>query len=130
MCKLLCENMENPSAGLFGISEDHIEKYQSLDVRFIKNKAATYFFEAAGDAMAPLIFPLDVLIVDRSINPSHQHIIVGSLNGGEMFCKRLVHKSGQMELHSENPSYSAIKIVKGMQLNIFGVVRSIVREFI
>jgi DNA polymerase V len=44
------------TCGLFGISDDYIEKYQSLDARFIKNKASTFFFQAASDSMEPLIF--------------------------------------------------------------------------
>lgn len=120
----------NTSSGLFGISEDHIEKYQSLDVRFIKNKAATFFFEAAGDYMAPLILPKDILIIDRSITANHQHIIVGSINGGEMFCKRFIKKNGVIFLQSENFKYPELKIEQEMHLSVFGVVRSIVREFI
>ena len=54
--------------GLFGIHDDFSEKYQSLDERFIKNKASTFFFKASGKAMAPLILPDDVLIVDRSVD--------------------------------------------------------------
>ena len=122
--------IENTSSGLFGISEDHTEKYQSLDLRFIRNKAATFFFEASGDSMAPLILPGDILIVDRSIKAIHQHIIVGSVDGGEMFCKRLMQKSGQFSLMSEDLSYPEIAVIDEMNLNIFGVVRSIVREFI
>lgn len=122
--------MENVASGLFGISEDHTESYQSLDLRFVKNKAATFFFEASGDSMSPLILPGDILIVDRSVKAINQHIIVGSVDGGEMFCKRLMHKNGQYALVSENFSYPEITIVDEMDLNIFGVVRSIVREFI
>ena len=43
------------SCGLFGITNDHIENYQSLDERFVKNKASTYFFEAESDSMSPFI---------------------------------------------------------------------------
>ena len=31
------------SCGLFGISDDFIENYQSLDERFVKNKESTFF---------------------------------------------------------------------------------------
>lgn len=33
------------SCGLFGISDDFIEKYQSLDGHFIKNKFSTFFLK-------------------------------------------------------------------------------------
>ena len=121
--------MDKASGGLFGISEDHIEKYQSLDARFIKNKAATFFFEAEGESMAPLILPHDVLVVDRSISASNQHIVVASI-GGEMFCRRLIHRAGHIFLYSENLKFPEYKINQDTDLTIFGVVRSIVREFV
>lgn len=121
--------MESITCGLFGISEDHIEHYQSLDVRFIKNKAATFFFEAEGDSMSPLILPKDILVVDRSITPSNQHIVVVSVNN-EMLCKRLIFRAGQMFLRSENLKYPEIHVVPELEVSIFGVVRSSVREHI
>jgi DNA polymerase V len=121
--------MEAAHGGLFGISEDHIEKYQSLDVRFIKNKAATFFFQAEGDSMSPLILPKDVLVVDRSITPSNKHIVIVSVNN-EMLCKRLIFRAGQMFLSSENLKYPEIHVVPELEVSIFGVVRSSVREHI
>ena len=53
--------------GLFGINDDFIDGYQSLDKRFIKNKASTFLFEAEGDSMEPTIFKGDILLVDRSV---------------------------------------------------------------
>ncbi len=122
--------MESPTSGLFGISEDHIEKYQSLDLRFIKNRAATFFFEASGIAMSPLILSKDVLIVDRSVDPSSGHIVVGSLNDQAFICRRFVKDANGLLLRAENPDSSDIKVEDDMDLKIFGVVRSIVREFI
>ena len=60
----------------FGISDDFIEKYQSLDAKFIKNKFSTFFFEAVGDSMEPTIFEGQVLIVDRSLKDFHQKVCV------------------------------------------------------
>ena len=74
--------------GLFGIHDDFSEKYQSLDERFIKNKASTFFFKASGKAMAPLIFPDDVLIVDRSVGPVDGRVAVIAFEG-ELLCKRI-----------------------------------------
>lgn len=60
--------------GLFGISQDHIEDYQSLDKRFIKSRVSTFFFQASGDAMSPYIENEDILIVDRSLAPVNSFI--------------------------------------------------------
>lgn len=115
------------SCGLFGISDDYIEKYQSLDTRFIKNKASTYFFVAAGDSMSPLIMEKDILIVDRSIEPSHNRIVVVSVNG-EMFCKRLIKRNSSLILKSDNSIYEPIPINGEMDIIFFGVVTGLGRD--
>lgn len=113
--------------GLFGIQEDHIQKYQSLDDRFVKNKSSTYFFVAAGDSMQPLILEKDILIVDRSLEPTHNKIVVVAVNG-EMYCKRLVSRGGQLLLVSDNKNYSEIIINGEMDIHFFGVVTGMGRD--
>lgn len=116
------------SCGLFGITNDHIENYQSLDERFVKNKASTYFFEAESDSMSPLIMEKDILIVDRALDVFSGRIVVCSLNG-EMLCKRLKSENGRHFLCSENPNYSPIEILNDSDFSVFGVVRGVAREF-
>ena len=116
------------SCGLFGIVNDHIENYQSLDERFVKNKASTYFFEAESNSMSPLIMEGDVLIVDRALESYPNCIVVCALNG-EMLCKRLMEKNGSLFLFSENQSYKPIEINEESDFMVFGVVRGIAREF-
>lgn len=116
------------SCGLFGVVNDHIESYQSLDERFIKNKASTYFFEAESDSMSPLIKEKDILIVDRSLESYPGCIVVCSLNG-EMLCKRLIQKKGCLYLCSENKSYKSIELNNDSDFSVFGVVRGLAREF-
>ena len=117
------------SCGLFGISDDYIEKYQSLDSRFIKNKASTFFFTAASDSMEPLIREGDILIVDRSLEVVNGRVAVVCL-GGEMLCKRVIRREGQVLLRSENPAYADVVVTEEMDLVVFGVVTSIAREII
>ncbi len=114
--------------GLFEISEDHIEKYQSLDARFIRNRSATFFFRAQGDSMEPLILENDILIVDRSITSFHKRIVILS-HDGEMYCKRLLPSGEQVILHSLNPKYKDIVLrPQETPLDIFGVVIAIARD--
>lgn len=115
------------SCGLFGIGDDHIENYQSLDERFIRNKASTFFFEAASDSMEPLIFEKDVLVVDRSLEVVSGRVIVFSIHG-EMFCKRFFKNGNEVILRSENPKYKDVKLAQEEELHIFGVVISVVKD--
>ena len=117
------------SCGLFGISDDYIEKYQSLDSRLIKNKASTFFFSAASNSMEPLIMEGDILVVDRSVEVISGRVAVVCL-GGEMLCKRIIKKAGQVTLRSDNPAYKDIKVTEEMDLVVFGVVISVARELI
>lgn len=113
--------------GLFGISEDHIENYQSLDERFIKTKSATFFFEASSDSMFPYIEKNDVLIVDRSLTPIHNQIIIASLDG-EMICRRIQIYQKSISLVCENIKYSKFSLTKESDFLIWGVVKAIARD--
>lgn len=115
------------ACGLFGISDDYIEKYQSLDARFVKNKASTFFFEATGTSMEPLIFAGDVLVVDRSIERVHQRVAVVCLNG-EMACKRVFKTRDGAVLKSDNPAYKDIPVTADMDFSVFGVVIALARD--
>jgi len=117
------------SCGLFGISEDYLEPYQSLDERFIKNRASTFFFEARGDSMEPIIFSKDVLIVDRAIKLVSGQIGVVVLEG-QLICKRIVFKNKKVCLQSENAAYKEIILEDEQELVLWGVVRGLVRELV
>jgi DNA polymerase V len=109
------------SCGLFGISDDFIEKYQSLDSLFVKNKFSTFFFEAAGDSMEPTIFQGQILIVDRSRKDFHGRVCVICFED-KMICKRVLQKSDAVILKSDNPKYKDIIIENNESLICWGVV--------
>jgi DNA polymerase V len=115
--------------GLFGISEDHLESYQSLDQRFVKNKTSTYFFEAEGESMAPLILPGDVLVVDRVLKPTYGRIVI-VVYDEELVCKRLVREHNRVVLRSENPRYPDLLVSSERALHFWGVVRAIIHPLI
>lgn len=113
--------------GLFGVSNDFSEEYQSLDERFIKNKVSTFFFEAVGSSMEPLIFERDVLIVDRSIEERNNKVVVVALDG-ELICKRIIKGHNSFILRSENSNCKDIVVALDRDLIVWGVVTGIARE--
>lgn len=115
------------ACGLFGISDDYIEKYQSLDSKFVKNPYSTFFFQAISDSMQPTIFEDDVLVVDRSIEPVSGKIAVVSVHS-EMICKRLLKRNGYLYLSSDNKRYKDVKVTEEMNLTVFGTVVAIARH--
>lgn len=117
------------SCGLFGISEDHLEDYQSLDQRFVKNKTSTFFFEASGDSMMPLILPGDVLVVDRSLKAQFGRVVV-VVYEQELVCKRLVREMGRVVLRSDNPRYPDLYVSSDRELMVWGVVRAVIHPLL
>ncbi|WP_158536759.1 MULTISPECIES: LexA family protein [Halobacteriovorax] len=115
------------NCGLFGISEDHIENYQSLDERFVQNRSATFFFEAQGDSMEPLIIPGDVLVIDRSLEVKSGRVAIVYLDG-EFLCKRLIKQDGRVILRSHNPLHRDITITDEMDFLVWGPIVAVARD--
>ncbi len=67
------------------------------------------------------IYPNDILVVDRSIEPVAGKIVICALNG-ELTVKRLERDNGQWQLQSENPDYPDIALHEDLELVIWGVV--------
>jgi len=110
--------------GVFGLSpEDQAQANLSIDKRFIKNEAASFFFRASGDSMLNVIAPGDYLLVDRSIeaNNSQNRVVVADYMGSRIV-KFLTTINGKNVLHSFNPKYKDIIITPYDDFSIFGVV--------
>lgn len=113
------------SCGLFGISDDFIEKYQSLDSLYVKNKFSTFFFEAMGDSMEPTIRSGQVLVVDRSRTDYWGRVAVLAYED-KLICKRIIRigrESGNgLILRSDNSKYKDILIENSESINFWGLV--------
>ena len=93
-----------------------------MNQHLIRNKAATYVFRVKGDSMTGVgIYEGDALLVDRSIDPKHNHIVVAQLNN-EFTVKRLHRHAGVVQLMAENPSYEPRRIKEEDDFVVWGVV--------
>ena len=119
----------NVSCGLFGIADDFVDEYLSLDEKFVKNKEASFFVRAQGESMAPYILPKDILIVDRSVQLFDKAVAAFFLNN-HAICKQYIKKDGRVYLRSFNKSHADIPITEDDQLDLFGVVTGIARSLI
>lgn len=109
------------ACGLFGISEDFIEKYQSLDMHFVKNKFSTFFLQADGDSMEPTIFAGQVIIVDRSRKDFDGKVCVVVLED-TLTCKRVFFRNNSIILKSDNPKYKDIVVQDNQNILFWGLV--------
>jgi len=112
------------SAGFPSPADDNLEKTLDLNSYLIKRPAATFFVRVNGDSMINAgINDNDILVVDRSIKPSHGKVIIAVLDG-QMTVKRLHKRSGKIILMPENDLYKPIEIQSHMNVEIWGVVTS------
>ena len=110
------------SAGFPSPADDHLEKSLDLNNYLIKHPAATFFVRVSGDSMTDAgINDNDILIVDRSLKPSHGKIVIAVVDG-QMTVKRLYKQSGKLILMPENKVYKPIEITEDMAIEIWGVV--------
>jgi DNA polymerase V len=110
------------SAGFPSPAADHSQKRIDLNDHLIRNKEATFLFRVRGDSMTGIgIYDGDTLLVDRSLDPRHNTIVLAVLNN-EFTVKRLYRRGGVVKLLSENPIYPPIQIKQGEELSIWGVV--------
>lgn len=110
------------SAGFPSPAADYQEKQLDINEYLIRNPVSTFFFPVQGNSMEGAeIFDGDILVVDRSINPRHGHIVVAFVNG-ERLVKRLHNRQGRVALLAESPDYTPLVITEEMEFVIWGVV--------
>ena len=118
------------NAGFPSPAENYIEEDLDLNKYLIRNSEATFFTRVSGNSMTEIgIFNNDILVVDKSLNPVNQSIIIVAVNG-ELVVKRLFRdgKSGTYILKSENPNYSDIKLNSDFDVQIWGVVTYVIHR--
>jgi DNA polymerase V len=107
-------------AGFPSPAEDYVEGPLDLNRYLIHHPAATFFVRVIGDSMIGAgIYPHDLLIVDRAVEPTSGSIVIAVVNG-DLTVKRLHQCQGQLSLLPENPAYGPIAIDASMTFEIWG----------
>ncbi len=119
------------SAGFPSPADDYIENNLSLTELLVRNHLSTFLMKASGDSMLDIgINHNDILVVDRSLEVKNRDIVI-AIYEGNLTVKRLLLKTdGSVLLKSENPKYANIKISEMAELEIWGVVTSVIHQFI
>ncbi len=115
------------AAGFPSPAENYIEEQLDLTKYLVKNKESSFFVRVSGDSMMNVgIFDNDILIVDRSLVPIRQSIILASIDG-ELVIKRLMrNQSKNYYLKSENSNYPDIKLNSNKDTIIWGVATYVI----
>ena len=116
------------SAGFPSPADDFKEVRISLDKELVKNEEATFYARVSGDSMQGAgLENGDLLIIDRSIEPSNNKIAVCFVDG-EFTVKRIKIESKKVHLMPENKKYSPIEINEENELIIWGIVTYVIKK--
>lgn len=117
-------------AGFPSPATDHIEQSLDLNKALIRHPSATFFVRVEGESMSGAgVNSGDILVVDRSIDPYNNAVVVCFLDG-EFFLKRLEINEDKIILHAENSEYNSIEITGSNTLEIWGVVTYSIKKHI
>lgn len=108
-------------AGFPSPADDYLEAKLDLTEHLVKHPSATYYIKAIDHSMVDYgIFSGDLLIVDRSLEPKVDDVVIAAIDG-ELTCKCLGLIKGQYHLLSGNALYPPIELTN-KELHIWGVV--------
>lgn len=110
------------NAGFPSPAADYAQGKIDLHAHLLLNENASYLFRVRGNSMTGIgIYDSDTLVVDRSITPAHNHIVLAVIDD-EFTVKRLFRRGPVVQLLAENPAFQPIVLKDGQELSIWGVV--------
>ena len=120
--------LDKVSAGFPSPATDYMENKLDLNEYLITHPAATFIVKASGSSMVNAnIYSGDLLVVDRSIMPKNNNIVIASIFG-DLTVKKLKKKEKSFFLVSANEEYPSIEVKEEMECFIWGVVTYIIHE--
>ena len=112
-------------AGFPSPAEDYLRESLDFNRDLIAHPEATFYGRVDGDSMEDAgINDGDIAVIDRSVEPQHNDVVVGYVNG-EFTIKflDLTHKDeGYIELRPANKRYQPIRINESDTFEVWGVV--------
>lgn len=115
-------------AGFPSPAMDYMEERIDLNKVFIQHPLATFLIESEGTSMINAFIPPKAkLIVDRSLTPQNGDIVLAVVNG-EFTVKFLKKNEHKCWLCPANSKYPEIEITEEMNMQIWGVVTTILTD--
>ncbi|MFV5683964.1 LexA family protein [Flavobacterium sp. GB2R13] len=119
---------EGVSAGFPSPAADFMETNIDLNKELSENPLATFYIKVKGNSMIDAgINDKDVLVVDRSLEPQNNKVVICFIDG-EFTVKRIQLEKDCLYLMPENSNYSPIKVTEENQLIIWGIVTYVIKK--
>ena len=118
----------NVPAGFPSPAENFMDLDLNLQDYLVQNPSATFCVRVTGDSMQNAgILSGDVMVVDRSLEPKNNTIVLAVLDG-EFTVKRIQKKGEELFLKPENKDFKPIKVTEEMNFQVWGVVTHIIHK--
>jgi DNA polymerase V len=118
------------SAGFPSPAEDYLEGKLDLNKLLIKNPSSTFFARVRGSSMIDIgIHDSDILIIDKSLEPKHNSVLICFIDG-EFTVKKVQKIDGDMYLIPQSKDFAPIKVEKGSDFRLWGVVTHCIHKLI
>ncbi len=115
-------------AGFPSPAADYLETEIDLLKYICPNPLSTFIGHVTGDSMIGAHIPKGAyIVIDKSIKPAHNMIVVAFVNG-EPVLKRLIKEKDEIILQPENPAYKPIHITGEMHFIVWGTVTKVITD--
>ena len=113
-------------AGFPSPASDYIEEEIDLANYLNPKPLSTFIAKAVGESMINAFIPPGAyLIIDKSLKPTNNMIVIAVING-EFTIKRYISNSSGITLMPANIKFQPISITEDMDFTIWGVVTKII----
>ena len=115
-------------AGFPSPADDFFEVSIDLNKELIKHPSATFYGRVEGDSMRDEgIEDGDLLVIDRSLEPSDGKIAVCFIDG-EFTVKKIKIEKDAVWLMPANPDYKPVKVTAENEFIIWGIVTYVIKK--
>jgi len=116
------------AAGFPSPAGDYIDNELNLKTLLVRNESSTFYVQVVGNSMIEAnIFDGDILVVDKSLSPSDKSVLVCFIDG-EFTVKKVSKIGKEFFLIPANPEFKPIKIEKGSDFRLWGVVTFVIHK--
>jgi len=116
------------SAGFPSPAMDFVDVSIDLNKHLIRHPSATFYGRVKGDSLQNAgISDGDLLIIDRSLEPTNGKIAVCFIDG-EFTAKRIQLLKNKVLLVPENEKYQPIHVTEGNTFLIWGIVTHVIKN--
>ena len=122
----ILENLPIVYGGFPSPADEYLDPELDFNAYLRRNKTSTIPVRVKGDSMVDAFIPHNsIVMIDRSIRPPNNSIVVATLNG-ENVIKKLVRTIDGLWLLPANGKYESVRLTEGMDFAVWGVARHVI----